>query len=131
MGLFSKREVIPPTPEEQAGHWTRRELLRHWATVPDHMKVTALMHATDDQLRVLGWELLNPHERFLAIAEAQQRQQRPDLRRKIEAAIADDDATPDEATEEDLRAWVAPLQQMQGRALTKAVADQKYREVFG
>jgi hypothetical protein len=77
VGLFRKRAGLPPTAGERAGQWTRRELLRHWGTIPDAMKLEALSMATEDQLQVLGWDLPNPHDRILAITEARQRRERP------------------------------------------------------
>lgn len=123
MGLFSKRKPLPPTPEEHEGLWRRPQLLQHWSTIPEHMMLQALSTATDDQLRVLGWDLPSPHERFLAIMEAKQRRDRPDLYRKIQEQ---GQLSPDE-----FRQWTAPLQEMHGRGLSGRAVDQKYEEVFG
>ena len=131
MGIFSKREAIPPTPEEQRGEWTRAEIMNHWRTIPDGMKLIALTHATDDQLRVMAWELPDPSDRFIAISEAKQRRALPELRRKIETNINPAIDEYDEVTDEDFRKWTAPVQQMHGRRLTRELVDQEYRQVFG
>lgn len=123
MGLFSKREPHPQTAEERAGYWARAELMQHFRTIPDRMKVAAFMSATEDQLRVMGWDLPDLADRFLAITEAKQRRAHPELRRKAEAEGG--------LEGEDLRTWTAPLQEMHGGKLPKEVLDQKYREVFG
>lgn len=123
MGLFRKRAVLPPTAEERAGQWTRSELLRHWGTIPDAMKLEALSTATEDQLRVLGWDLPTPHDRFLAITEARQRRERPDLYRRIQDT--------GELSSEQFEEWTAPIREMHGRRVTDRVADQAYEEVFG
>ena len=123
MGLFNKREPLPQTAEERAGDWTRAALMQHWKTIPDRMKVAAFMSATEDQLRVMGWDLSDPADRFLAISEAKQRRAHPELRRKIEEEGGIEG--------EDMQTWIAPLQEMHGGKLHKDVIDQKYREVFG
>jgi hypothetical protein len=122
VGLFRKRAELPSTPEERAGQRTRRELLRHWGTIPDGMKLDALSMATEDQLRVLGWDLPNPHDRFLAITEARQRRERPDLYRRIQDA--------GELSPEQFEEWTAPLREMHGWRVTARLADQAYEEVF-
>jgi hypothetical protein len=45
VGLFKKWREIPQTAEERAGQWTRRELLEHWGTIPEGMKLSALSMA--------------------------------------------------------------------------------------
>ncbi len=75
----------------------------------DGMKLVALMAATEDQLRVMGWDLADPSDRFLAISEAKQRRLHPELARKAEA---------DGGLEgKDYQTWIAPLQEMQGGRL--------------
>jgi hypothetical protein len=123
VGLFRRRTELPSTAEERAGQWTRRELLRHWGTIPDAMKLEALSMATEDQLRVLAWDLPHPHDRFLAITEAKQRRERPDLYRKIQES--------GELSPEQFEEWTAPLREMHGRRVTDRLADQAYEEVFG
>jgi hypothetical protein len=123
MGLFKKRESLPPTGEEREGQWTRQQLMQHWRTIPDRMKLPALSMATEDQLRVFGWELRNPHERFLAIMESKQRRDRPDIRQKIEEV--------GELSPRELEQWTAPLRNMHGRRISSDAADRMYQEVFG
>lgn len=95
------------------------------------MKLMALTHATDDQLRVMAWELPNPSDRSIAIAEAKQRRALPELRRKIEASIDPNNDDSEDVAEEEFREWTAPVHYMHGRNLLKEVVDQEYREVFG
>lgn len=131
MGIFSKREQVPPTAEERRGDWSRAEIMEHWRTIPDRMKLQALIHATDDQLRVMAWELPDPGDRYIAICEAKQRRALPDLRRKFEANLDPDNDSAEEITDEDFAQWTAPVQQMHGRRMTKDDADREYAQVFG
>lgn len=97
--------------------------MQHWRTIPDRMKVAALMAATEDQLRVMGWDLPDPSDRFLAISESKQRRAHPELRAKAEE---------DGGLEgDDLRTWLEPLARMHGRPMTKDIVDREYREFFG
>lgn len=97
--------------------------MQHWSTISDGMKLQALSMATDDQLRVLGWDLPNPHERFLVIVEAKQRRDRPDLYRKIQET--------GELSPQDLAQWTEPLTERHGGRLSGATADAMYQEAFG
>jgi hypothetical protein len=81
------------------------------------------MAATDDQLRVLAWVLTDAQDRFVALNEARQRRALPEVRKKAEEA--------GEMEPEDLRLWIAPLQQMQGRRVSPASVDRMYKEFFG
>jgi hypothetical protein len=122
-GVFKKAEGSATTREEREGQWTRKQVMQHWRTIPDGMKLQALSMATEDQLRVMGWELPNPHDRFLAIMESKQRRDRPDLYRKIEET--------GELSPEEFEQWTAPLRDVDGRGISGDLADEKYQELFG
>lgn len=131
MGLFKKREQLPLTTEERDGLWTRPQIMQHWRTISPAMKPMAITHATDDQLRVMGWDLPNPSDRILATSEAMQRRAQPQLRRKIEAYVSSEAEDVEEVTDAELETWIAPLQEIHQRAATKDIADRRYREVYG
>lgn len=122
MGLFNRRSDLAPTKEEQDGVWTRTELLAHWKTIPDSMKVAALSSATADQLRVMGWVLPHPHDRFLAICQVKQRRESPDLFQKIEET--------GELAPEEFEEWIKPLKAMHGRKIIRELADQMYEDLY-
>lgn len=130
MGLFSRstRPELPSTKEERAGEWTRDQVLRHWSSIPDGHKVMALIHSTDDQLRVLGWMIRDRSDRYLAILEAKRRRERPDLREKFEKALWEDGPEP---TQEEFEEWVSFLQRSHGIRLSEDSVDRVYGEVFG
>lgn len=130
MGIFSKRGAIPPTAEERRGEWTRAQIMGHWRTIPDSMKLMALTHATDDQLRVMAWELPDPSDRFIAILEAKQRRALPELRRRIEASIDPAGNEAEEVTEAEFQQWIAPVLETQGRRMSKDEVDREYSDVF-
>jgi selenocysteine-specific translation elongation factor len=97
--------------------------MAHWWTIPEGMSVAAMSSATDDQLRVLGWDLKSPNQRVLAIVEAKQRRERPDLRKKVEDEGA--------LSAAEFSEWIAPLNALQGRKFIHEPVDQMHEDVFG